>query len=310
MAMLSRLIHAAAAILIASTSVWAAGLPAQLRNPLVYPGTNILPGFNPSHFAAGKNIRFSGVATGGLIPTSFGCAFLRLDQGGKSSGATCVSPIQTLILPFLGPVIANSNAGNAYMTFPGLNETPTAVTMAAIIQVVASNTSAAYIFDNNAGGSGTIAQTELVTLAGTTTLGIGVANVPVSCGITLTTAVPYFVVTSYNGTTLNCVVRNLKTGIVTTGITSSSHTIGTTAAGAYYFMGPNTTNVSNFRGYLAAMMYSINYFLSIQQETLWADKPWDFWYPATQQGIMFLSAKGTGVSPGQCPSLPMVGWGC
>ena len=249
-------------------------------NPLVYPGST-RAGFNPNHLAVGKGIvRYSGVAAGANFANLL-----------TAKVPTINGTITATIDGTLGRTMTNTTA-SSYLSCPGVNDTsPGAVTFGGIVTPIGLAALFGVMFSNN-NGSGTNADTWFYFTSGAIVPTLFVQGGGVQAGITLTAGVPYFIVMSTQGTILNSLVLNLRTGNVLTTSSSISKTIGTPTASTYNIGGTAGASNRYMNASLAAIMYSVNNFLSIPQLQAWAAAPWDFWYPPAAPWFSALRSPG------------------
>ncbi len=262
------LILGASAAIITRRALALAPAPTSFRNPLVFPGTT--PGYNSNHVAAGPGTRYAGISTnGGMINLL------------NSKPATLHGSISGKITNIIGPTTLGSGSG-AYMSQVAVNETPsTGVTMASIL--LPTSTTFWFLFNNN-GNTGGV-NSAGISGAGSLSLRFVVNNVTVvTTPITLSVGIPYFMAFSYNGSVGNSVITTLNKGVISSITNAIVEPFGTPTVSQYNIGGDSGANQTNAS--IAAIMYSINNYLSLPQLRQWAAAPWDFWYSPTTQNLM------------------------
>jgi hypothetical protein len=239
-------------------------LPTQ-PNKLVFPGTNrTSQGINPAHPASQKltfsatfrGSSFFNTATNNLFPIN-----------GTVSGTPAyamdgiVGPVKDVGISF-------------YYDFVSPGNNVSNITMAAIIRPLnASSNTGIFGFSNSS-------LTSIASLStfNPNTLYFSPGTNDTSSGIALSLN-PYFVVASYNSTTLaiNFLAKNLATGQVKTATVTAPGNWPTPTI-AHCSIGKETSYGTFYDGRIAAVMTS-HAFLSIPQLLQWAQEPWLFWYP-------------------------------
>ena len=260
-------------------------LPSLPQNPFAYPGG--AAGFNPAHPAA-AGIRVSAVAglngtlrkvfTPGIISptTSFGNI--------TGTIATKASPIGSVLAATTTAGNFISVSGNAEGSIVG----PPSITLGAIFTFKGTATGLYFGW----GGPG-IVNNVLGNYLSNPIFVTNSSNL-IASNITLTVGHSYFVGVSYlSATRINWVVRDLTTGQIFTE-TDTTSVVSQPLSGAYYFGGYTSASGYGSQADLAAISYSINNFLSLQQLVEWAQAPLDFWYPPTQRALL---ASGLKVPP-------------
>jgi hypothetical protein len=249
-------------------------------NALLFPGGRT-PGFDPSHVAANK-IRYSGIPAG--------ATFLNLLNNTTST----IGGTASLKITPMGPAVYTATGAANYNSVTATaSETPIAVTQAAIVTPITSNASGSYLFCTDV----TNATTENALMILSLVVEFS-CNGSYTSGITLSLNTPYFVAVSVRNNSGNLagnfVVINLLTGqIFTATLTGTSRILQ--ASTFNWGIGGNTLN-SRSGVQIAAVMYSVGY-LSLQQLLLWAQAPWDFWYPPKNQQLIFMALKKKGFNP-------------
>jgi len=248
------------------------------RNPLAYPGGN--PGFNQNHIAAGY-VQFSGVAQGS--------SFLRLDH---SNVPTLTGSPVASIDGTLGPVIGVS--GTQVVTFGSSNGTTISngFTLAAIIRNTSSAT-AGYVISDSALNVLEVTSTGITIIVNNTKT-LTLASV-------LTSGHPYFIAVTVKNVTNNpvfAVFCDLSSSVITTA--SGNPGVTSQAAGSTVYVGNNASGTVPFTGQIAAaaILHNIIPDIAVVQ---WASAPWDFWYPPTEQSLLFSSIANPS------PALPAFG---
>jgi len=120
-------------------------------------------------------------------------------------------------------------------------------------------------------------------------------------GIALTTGVPYFLAGSgYSAIGYNLLALNLRTGVIQTqtGTTTSSFA----TSGGFISWGTLTGFVYGPCSYTPT-------YLSMPQLLLWAQRPWDFWYPPTVESLIFDVLSTTAPSGAKATWRTLVGAG-
>lgn len=241
-----------------------------LRNPLVYPAGNAA-GFDPNHIASG-NIRFSGIASGST--------FYSLLSGIVGARTGTIAGIDSRI----GPIATFHDGASDNIAFTGTAQTrPASATMAAIFT---TQTSVNFngIFSAGPNSTWTLGNRGVAT-------GIEFynGNTEAVSSLLPVAGVPYLVIASSNGTTVNYVLKRLDTGGVLTASVAGSASAG--AEGNYTVGNFNNASDSIF-GSIAAVMYAASY-MPLTQMLLWAQDPWSFWYPRRISDFQFLVGSST-----------------
>lgn len=250
------------------------GLPRICRpNRLAFPG-NRRPGFDPSHPASQK-IRLAAIPAGNNFVNLLNAKIGSFPQS-IPSAALFGSVGPTVFAP--GAVLYQVDIG------AGPSETPSAVTMAAIIVPLSDS----YILstDNGNGVQLFFSSNTLSTNnwnGGTTSTGLTVSY----------SGVPYFVAASWNASSGVALVRNLLTGQITSNGSFSS--VGFASDSGTARLG--SPNFHNFVGYYGPMMFNAA-FTPLPALLAWADDPWSFWYPPAVERLLFSGlASGGGAPP-------------
>ena len=247
-------------------------MPVRFNNPLAYPN-GIRPGFNQAHPAAGKIVRYSGVATGATMVNLL-----------NARRATASGTIAAAMDGRIGPAIGASTS-SSFLSMPGINETPLAVTFGAIVTPTGTSPTFGFMFNNDSAANTGF-------YIGALTPKLLVSNTAIIvASFNLTAGTPFFIAVSFNNATVNFVGVNLVNGQSFTTHGSNATPIAATTGAQYGIGGTGAANQSMVAN-LAAVMYSINNFLSDRQLLAWAQNPWDFWYPPTLRNVLSMAGKG------------------
>ncbi len=112
-------------------------------------------------------------------------------------------------------------------------------------------------------------------------------------GISLPVTTWMFIAASYNGANANFVVRSIGTG--SPAITSTTAGVKSIASAPRTIFGGFGSVSNNCNATIHAVMAAENNYLSQAQLALWADRPWDFWYPPLESSVVGQTlAQGTG----------------
>lgn len=241
-------------------------------------------GYDPAHIAASPLMRFSAVAMGGdaLVPV-----FL--------AGQATVAGASSVKATSFGPAVSFASGANAniYPSYAG-TETPTAITMAVIFTPASGATG--YVIINCAG----IGQANPITGIYLSTLAVNliIQNSVRGPTFTLTAGVPCFlVVSTYNLAGANTVVAaavNLLTGQTTTGVSGPFPTTIQATTTATYAVGDSASGINSAPMSVNAAMYSIAY-TPLAVMLAWAQDPWAFWYPRSDDFINSLLVQAPAV---------------
>jgi hypothetical protein len=238
-------------------------------NPLAFPGR--APGFDPTHFASmgmSKGLGFSAICVGGnFIDLLSATAFTAL--------ATPPSPAVIGSLGLCGLVNSATNPGPV-QTSGQSTLTPTALTMAAIVQFVGvgDNNSNTIVSTNNA--TGHFNQFGRLVSGGNQYF---FNNSSSNSSYSLSNNVPYFIASSaLSSSTVNHVATNLLTGQVFSTATSTGASLGASSSSPR--IGEDFGSGHFAAGYIAAAMMSVS-FMPMAKLLAWAADPWAFWYPRT-----------------------------
>lgn len=232
------------------------------RNPLAFPAGR-QPRFDASHPAA-KGI----IGNHGYSCVASGSNGINLVTGGvlTSSGAEGFSAQNTIFGPGAKPT-----GGDCILTTPAVSKTDTNQTLATILYTPASLTEADCCDSGSTGAGAVLVQQSTGALiclidftAITTTMTPLVANTP------------YFLACSFNGTSVNFLVRNLLNGQLFTE-TDSQGSNSPGASGTTYGAFAGTVEAAA-QAPIMATMFAPSY-LTMPQLRAWAVDPWAFWYP-------------------------------
>lgn len=236
------------------------------KSRLTFPGR--APGFDLTHPAA------ENMAPGrGICAVPYGAGFINLLTGIKLSTS---GTLPTALIGGITGSLCSFVSGAASQLTNQSGFTPTQTTFAAIIQFSTVSSNQTMISTSNS---------MLIQLSsGNFTLYDGT---PRNSGIILSANIPYFVAASAQISTVsNFVVVNLATGQLKTAIgtigTSFVANVATQDVGNY--VGGTTQNSPG----IGPAMWSPTY-LSLRALTLWAQRPWDFWYPPRVEELIFNS---------------------
>jgi hypothetical protein len=234
-------------------------------SPLVFPG--VRAGFDPSHPAA-KSAFLSAVPSG--------ANFYNLLTGKKAAiVGSPTSGIDGSIGSYALPV---SNTG--YFQFSGLpTNTPAGFTFACIISSPSSWVNFTSLIQSSLAG---VPQFYIDTGGN---FGFYVSAGKSFFQAPATGGVPIFVAMSNDGSGSRCVMKNLRTGAITTATAGSD---GSTAWGGTITIGGQAGGSGQGTPISAAMASSAS--LSMAQLQQWAQDPWLFWYPRSLDLSMMLSA--------------------
>ena len=260
-----------------------------LRNPLLYPGGIVTPGYNQGHLASSPKVRYSGIAAGGNL--------INLLNGSK---ATINGTITSARTTAMGSVVVNTTS-TSFLSVPSINETLAAATLGLIYNPTALTGANQFLFAD--AGQNIIF---LSTSAGQVKVDFSSGTATFSA---LVAGTPYFIAVSGNTATTNFVVLNLSNGQIKSQVVTGTVTLGSTTGSAYWIGGSSSAN-QQMNGQLAAVMFSTGPFLGIAALLEWAAAPWDFWYPPTQRGLMESSLRSPAASGPTCPPGSLTGWGC
>lgn len=224
------------------------------------------PALQAAH-VANVNTRIAAVYNGPLIPIDL-LGNTYISQG---SVATDV----TNSLPIIGPALTNSAISSGHKITGLTVETPTSITCAAIVYLIAgqggANMPAVCTNSSSTSGTGGVffgpsSGTVIMQSIGPNTFkqGLKLQN----------DNRPYFIAGCVDGSVSNFVATDLSTGLI-----QSSTGTGLTFAvndGTYSVAATNVIHMN--RNYMAAGMMS-NADLTLVQLLAWARNPWGFWYP-------------------------------
>lgn len=231
------------------------------------------PGFDPSHpMAAG--IRFSGVASGG--------SFLSLDQARSASTSGAPPAMQTVAGP--GTFYSGAGSMTRFSGFP--TDTPSAITMAAIITLPAAAARYVPIISNNYSGTPTGLQVDAGNLVlsvngGSTSIGPSTSSI--------VNNVPFALAASYSPSAGKAYfrARNLATGAYYSWDLSNSTAINansSTMTVGYASGGNNPNQITH------AAMWSTSFRPGAVLDAFLAD-PWPFWLPEPAGAYAIRSAQ-------------------
>jgi hypothetical protein len=218
------------------------------------------PGFDPTHPAS----NFNG-AGASFLPASGGVYINAL-----TGGVTTKLGVQTYGIGIAGPYVQSQTSANYNSFANSFSTTPSAITIAAIITPVVSESGG--VLFQTASGSGLGLQMTIRSLV----LGYRNSTLYTSGIAAMTIGVPYFVALSCNGATTYFVQVNLLTGQTLTGSIASGVSQGSTAT---WYLGNGGTNSSQYAGCDIHAMMAGFVALSPAQLRAWAADPWAFWYP-------------------------------
>lgn len=114
----------------------------------------------------------------------------------------------------------------------------------------------------------------------------------------LTNGVPWFVAVSWNATTQNYVQINLKSGERRFTTTSLANTMGTTTVN--WVVACDSTAGDQLNGGVAAVMMALDTFINLPDLLQWADDPWSYWYPQSEENWVGVAAAGDILMPMIC----------
>ena len=235
------------------------------RNQLAFP-VGRAPGFDPMHIAA------AGMSSGNALSavTTVNRGMVNLLTG---KPLTIVGSPNTQVISPLGPSSLINTSGQEY-TASILSSTPTAVTEAAIIMLVAYNASGYQFIVAGNNNSAMLYATEGINnqhvgifLGGTNfTTFASQLNVPyfVACSVAPSKQIAFVIVNLLNGSLFTQTITGVNLPAGNGGTIAVANDPGSTA------------DILN--GYVAAAMYSTNY-VSSNALRAWAADPWAFWYP-------------------------------
>jgi len=243
-------------------------------NPLAFPGGT--PGFDPTHIAA-LGCRFSGIAGQG----AGGFTNLLTGAGQSSVGGSPTPVIDGLIGPAM---VYASSSDLSIVPMAGTYPTATQGTMAAIIRVPNVGTSPMWTFnsDGGANGIGVTSSPAVEYIIGDGATVPGLATPAIGTPI-------FYAVSWINASTLNVVLTNLATGQITSQATTTTRTNATADTGM--IIGNRFSGGARQGGTIAAVM-TTNVFMTLQGMLVWAQRPWDFWYPPGVQDKLFSGLIG------------------
>lgn len=233
------------------------------RTSFVYPCGGA--GFDPSHPAA-QSCKLSAVATAGN--------FVNLLKGVVGAiVAGTGAPVGAL--QSIGPCVKfPTSTGTGYINFAG-NDAGNFQNLT-IASIISLNTVAV---TNGIFASSTTNLTGVnlrVTTGKIFRLGVSGGNNADATAPIFVTGVPYFVVASWNGASVNLVITKMDTGQIFKNVAALVSTPG--APNGTYVIGNITALNQQTVGQIAASMYSAAY-LSMDSLVAWASDPWSFWYP-------------------------------
>ncbi len=227
------------------------------------------------HPAFGKGMRFAGASSpAGMI---------NLLTAKKLTVNGTVTPTMD---GRIGSTQLTANSAGSYLSIAAVNETPPALTFAAIVIPSASLSFPGYLFTNNGNtsnnnGSQFVIDTNngfFIKAAGSSVSG---------SNFTPVIGRPYFCAASFNGVLGQQVVIDLTNGeFINATSTAITKTIGTPTVSQWNIGGDNPGNVSGCE--IAAIMYSVD-FTDLKRLVEWGAAPWDFWYPPTVRSLIFNS---------------------
>lgn len=235
-------------------------------NPFAYPGRN--PGFRAAH-PASRAPRFSGVAVNGT--------FVNL----LKTGSPTVSGSPTAAMTGAGPGVKFAASGDMF-TFPGTTETPTAVTIAAILTPTATTQTFGVVA--GFGNPNTSTNDPSLELSSGTFKFYYAGNVQSLFLPSFAANVPYFVAFCLHNSTgasnqeVSAVMTNLQTGQVYSTASNGAITLNAITT-ANYRVGGFTGGSWGSNSVLHAAMLSAGQ-LTQQELTQWGRAPWAFWYPS------------------------------
>jgi hypothetical protein len=239
------------------------------RKRLFYP-SGAPAGLNFAHRAA-RNIEFAAVCL------SDGTTMVSLLDGQKG-GVT--GTITSGYAPSIGPgvqVATSTGSSNRIQFTGGPTSAPTLVTIAGLIGIDTQTTSSINTVILNTGGSGGqglgwhgSANDWGYFNNGSYVIALGLGPLEVNAR--------YFIAMSFNSVTneLITLARNLRTGEITEGATTSTNT--PTAPNGFPCVGNlSGSSSSAMVGNIAAVMFSYD-FLDINELRNWSEDPWALWY--------------------------------
>jgi hypothetical protein len=237
-------------------------------NPLIFPGR--LPGFNPNHLASRGLVKGTGLSW-----VSRGANGTNLLNGAKGTvvgtATNIVSNYDGIIGRSTGFTSANHNAlnysgnattNNTSLTFAAVFKTP-----ALIVSDLITNSSA------SSGIAANLTATGQLSIAYTSVNSVNWGSNVISINT------PYFAIWSVSVATINWLLLNLNTGKILT--VSVANTNTPVAPNGTFGIGANSGDADWSTSNIAAAMIGPS-FLSIAQMRQWAQDPWAFWYPRTQ----------------------------
>jgi hypothetical protein len=237
-------------------------------NPLIFPGRS--PGFNPNHLASRGLVKGTGLSW-----VSRGANGTNLLNGAKGTvvgtATNIVSNYDGIIGQSTGFTSANHNAlnysgnvttNNTSLTFAAIFKTP-----ALIVSDLITNSSA------SSGIAANLTATGQLSIAYTSVNSVNWGSNVISINT------PYFAIWSVSVATINWLLLNLNTGKILT--VSVANTNTPVAPNGTFGIGANSGDADWSTSNIAAAMLGPS-FLSITQMRQWAQDPWAFWYPRTQ----------------------------
>lgn len=257
-----------------------APLVASFRSPLVFPGGN--PGFDPSHIAANSAV-MSIVAT----PTS-GINLLTGTGPGSTSNS---SSAMTAYGPSI--VVNYIPSWQKYPVHSGsypAGGTTSDATIGLIFSIPSYSSNVGSLFGWGPPSGGW----DGIYISSTGALNVEYHGAVYGTGFTVALNTPYFLAISNkyvgSGSTVFVIV-NLLTGAIKTGTFASGYVYDTNNYD-YYFIG---TDYSLVYANIYAASWALSY-LPISALLLWAQRPWDFWYPNALQKLPFIKKLSSGTA--------------
>ncbi len=236
------------------------------------------PSFDPTHpmaqgISPGRGISVVATPSGGAISLI------------TAAPATRTGTLTSKMDPSIGQSIVGAATGN-YLTFPGqISETQSVATLAMMITITSAG-SGQFPWGTDSTGAGFF-------------LATGPAFFAVNFVLTITSIIPWVQNGSYffassgrrvaGGTTINFVVRNLKTGIIQTDVQTAAGGTAPSSNGTYQLGQRGGGN--NMIGRCSAAMYA-PFYATLPQLYNWALDPWAFWCPYTVLDTLQASIKG------------------
>lgn len=265
----------------------------RLRSPLAFPGASAIAGINRRHPAYTSGLRHSSVALGN------GCMVNLLTGKALTVGQPGAGP-QVTVMTQYGPAVDTANNWAALQVPPVIpNENFTAFTGAAIVYVNSLNANNQHLCGTS---SINTSQDTTIWLFGS---GTGFNGSNRGTNFFSTNPFPvvvghcYFFAASASpsgaGGTRIAVCVDLTTGQVTRataagGITSVTVGVNYCVGSTQLYAGAHVCGMM-----LAAMMS--NEFMTMNDLSAWAERPWDWWYPPHVESMLFGALRTSGIGP-------------